>query len=83
MKSKYIEAFQKIDSNQKTKIFNLDNERLKLKVPYKVKRDFVSTHQAEYKPYKVVNQHQIKQQDFNPEMNNPCFIGATTYNKTY
>lgn len=53
MKSNYIEEYSQFDPNAKAKIFNIDIERSKLKVPYNVPRDFTSTNKAEYKPFKV------------------------------
>lgn len=51
MKSNYVSEYNKFDPNAKQQIFNLDKEKLKLKVPYKVPRDFVSTNKAEFRPY--------------------------------
>jgi hypothetical protein len=36
MKSLYELEYNKFDPNAKSKVFNLDKERLNLKVPYKV-----------------------------------------------
>ena len=51
MKSNYISEFNKFDPNAKSPIFNLDSEKLKLKVPYNVPRDFTSTNKAVYRPF--------------------------------
>jgi hypothetical protein len=51
MKTNYLIEYSKFDPNAKSKIFNLDRERERLKVPYNVPRDFTSTNQAEYKPF--------------------------------
>ena len=83
MKSNYIAEYNKFDPNARSQIFNLDNEKLKVRVPYKVPRDFTSTNMAEFRPYKVQPQKSQKKDIFDAELNNPCFIGATTYNKTY
>ena len=48
-----------------------------------MKRDFVSTNQAQYIPFKVQPQQSYRNTKIDPEMNNPCFIGSTTYSKTY
>lgn len=53
MRSNYNQEYSQFDPNAKAKIFNIDAERLKLKVPYNVPRDFTSTHKAEYKTFKV------------------------------
>ena len=83
MRSNYDVEYSKFDPNAKSQIFNLDKERLNLKVPYKVQRDFTSTFQAEFKPFKVQPRESPKQETDYFEVNNPCFIGTTTYNKTY
>lgn len=83
LKSGYQAEYHKFDPNAKSPIFNLDNEKLKLKIPYKVPRDFTSTSKAEYRPYQVTAKPMQKPHYLDKEMNNPCFIGATTYNKTY
>lgn len=49
--SNYYAEYNKFDPNAKSPIFNLDNEKLKVKVPYKVPRDFTSTSKAEYRPF--------------------------------
>lgn len=51
MKSNYDIEYVKIDPNAKSPSFNLDKEKLKLRVPYKVQRDFTSTHKAVFKPF--------------------------------
>ena len=79
----YYADYNKFDPNAKSQIFNLDNEKLKVKLPYKVPRDFTSTNKAEFRPYKVSPQKNVPRGEFDAELNNPCFIGATTYNKTY
>lgn len=38
---------------------------------------------VEFRPYKIEINKKLKRNDFDKEINNPCFIGATTYNKTY
>ena len=43
MKSNYIQEYSQFDPNAKAKIFNLDQERLKVRQPYEVHRDFTST----------------------------------------
>lgn len=48
IKSNYIDEYSRFDPNAKSQQFNLDKEKLKLKVPYKVSRDFTSTHKAEF-----------------------------------
>ena len=53
MMSNYVQEYSQFDPNAKAKVFNLDKERLKLKVPYDVPRDFTSTNMAEFKPFKV------------------------------
>lgn len=53
LKSNYEAEYSKFDPKAKQDIFNLDKEKLKVRVPYKVPRDFVTTSQAEYRPYKV------------------------------
>ncbi|CDW75311.1 UNKNOWN [Stylonychia lemnae] len=83
LKSNYIDEYSKFDPNAKSKEFNLDKEKLRLKVPYKVARDFTSTHQAEFKPFQVMPKENKKDEDDMFELNHPCFIGSTTYNKTF
>jgi hypothetical protein len=56
MKSNYIAEYNKFDPNARSQIFNLDNEKLKVRVPYKVPRDFTSTNMAVFRPYKVTPQ---------------------------
>ena len=48
LKSLYEQTYNKFDPNAKSKEFNLDKERLALKVPYNVSRDFTSTNKAVY-----------------------------------
>lgn len=43
MKSSYIQEYSKFDPNARANEFNLDKEKQKLRVPYKVPRDFTST----------------------------------------
>ena len=83
LKSNYVAEYNKFDPNARSQPFNLDHEKLLVKVPYKVPRDFTSTNKAEYRPYKVAPQGNQNRNAFDAELNNPCFIGATTYNKTY
>lgn len=83
LKSNYIDNYSKFDPNAKSKEFNIDKERLLLKVPYKVSRDFTSTNKAEFKPFQVVPKENIKDEEDFFELNHPCFLGTTTYNKTY
>jgi hypothetical protein len=56
MKSNYNAEYNKFDPHAKSQIFNLDTEKLKCRVPYKVPRDFTSTNMAEYRPYKITPQ---------------------------
>lgn len=83
IKSNYIDEYNRFDPNAKSQQFNLDKEKLKLKVPYKVSRDFTSTHKAEFQPFAVQPKERNKRDDDLFEVNHPCFIGSTTYNKTY
>lgn len=53
MKSNYLAEYNKFDPNAKSQEFILDKERLKVKVPYKVPRDFNTTYKYEFKPFKV------------------------------
>lgn len=48
MKTLYELEYSKFDPHAKSKEFNLDKERLNLKVPYNVPRDFTSTNKAMY-----------------------------------
>ena len=54
LRTNYIAEYNKFDPNAKSQIFNLDMEKMKLKIPYKVPRDFTSTQKAEFRPYLVV-----------------------------
>lgn len=83
MASSYMKEYNKFDPNARPKEFNLDKEKIKLKQPYKVPRDFTSTNKAVYLPFKVKPQQRVRPEDSNKELGNPCFIGSTTYNKTY
>lgn len=38
-----MQEFSKLDTSGKAEEFNLDKEKLKVKIPYKVMRDFTST----------------------------------------
>jgi hypothetical protein len=44
MSSHYMAEFSTMNNSGKANEFNLDKEKLKCKIPYKVPRDFVSSH---------------------------------------
>jgi len=54
MKTIYEKEYSKFDPNAKSRCFNLDKEKLSLKVPYNVRRDFTSTYQSEFRPFQVL-----------------------------
>ena len=53
LKSNYLKEYSQFDPNAKPPEFNLDKEKQKVRVAYDVPRDFTSTFQAEFKPFKV------------------------------
>lgn len=64
----------------KTEAFNLDKERLKMRIPREFKRDFTSHNKATYLPYEVRPKTIMRD---NKLPGPDCFLGSTTYGCTF
>ncbi len=86
LQSNYSQTFIRPSTATRAQEFNMDKEKEKVKVKRTgVSKDYTTTHKNEFKPFLVTMaaKQDVGRQEMNAELNNPCFIGSTTYTTTY